>query len=330
MEVPYELLIKYCRKQATPDESMQVEQWLTEGENLSLFLDLKKEWTHIDDASTVTPDKHLVWNKIQNNILSENKSGNRLIKIFRVTAIAAAIIALIAVSGIFYVYNNNKPIEQQTTQYTSITTRGNEKSKIELADGSMVWLNSNSLLSFNNHFNKNNREITANGELFFDVTPSDKKFIVNAGEIKIEVLGTSFNLKTGADRQDIEISLKKGKIAVINQKNNKQLFIMDSSQHAVINKQNLSHIIKTENVSLSNIWLEESLPMYNESLNNIFSKLENWYGVKIDYSGLDTSKRYTFNIQKESLSEFLELFSAITPINYTIIDKKVRINADIE
>ena len=70
--------------------------------------------------------------------------------------------------------------------------------------------------------------------------------------------------------------------------------------------------------------------MYNESLNNIFSKPENWYGVKIDYSGLDTSKRYTFNIQKESLSEFLELFSAITPINYTIIDKKVRINADIE
>ncbi len=324
MEIPYELLIKYCRKQTSPEENQWVEEWLKGRDNYSLFLELKKEWIFIDDASVAIPDKQLVWEKIQAKIALQRNKARRL-KFYKVMAAASVALVIAAVSSFLYFYS--EPEKQDfANQYTTIRTKENEKKKVKLSDGTFIWLNSKSTLAISKKYNIDKREVNASGELFFDVMPSGKKFIINADKIKIEVLGTSFNFRAIAS-ENIEISLKEGKIAVLNVKENKQLFIMGPSQHAIINTEDLNHTLEKENTSVSNIWIGKSLQMYNEPLSSIIDKLEAWYGVEISYTGLDSGKRYTFYLEKESFQEFLELFSAVTPVHYTVKGKKVHIEA---
>ncbi len=326
-DIPYDLLIRYSRKQATQDEIMQVEQWLSDDGHLSLYLDLKKEWTYIDDLSTVTPDKNRVWQKIQANTGKQRpKEGTRQLLLFK--SVAAASVALAIISIAFYMLRMQRD-QIQPLQYTTISTRANEKSKVELADGTVVWLNLKSHIIFDNQYNIEQREVTADGELFFDVKPSNRKFVVHAGGIKIEVLGTSFNIKTSGVDGHIDISLVKGKIVVRSKKDNERLFTMDSLQHATINKSDLSHTLLPSNTSNCNAWTRESLPMYNEPLGNIINKLESWYGVTIDITGLDLDKRYTFDLQNETVNDFLELFATITPIEYDIEGKKISIRSKV-
>ncbi len=63
MEIPYELLIKYCTKKLLPVEESRVTDWLSEEENLSLFLELKEEWKYMNEPDIIRPDKNLLWKK---------------------------------------------------------------------------------------------------------------------------------------------------------------------------------------------------------------------------------------------------------------------------
>ncbi|MDR2039800.1 MAG: FecR family protein [Bacteroidales bacterium] len=325
METPYELLISYCRKQTSQEENQYIEQWLSEDDNLALFLDLRKEWRYIDDPSMVVPDKSLVWWGIQAKTGLRKKRKVRKLKYSGIIA-TASIAVILAISTVLYYMGTSREIVEPE-QYTTFSTRSKEKSEIKLADGTQVWLNVNSHLTFSNQYNTKNREVTVSGELFFDVMKSDKKFIIHAGKVKIEVMGTSFNLKTSGINDQVEISLKTGKIAVFGIDTGRQLFVMDSSQYASVNKTDLAYSLHEQDTSISNIWTEENLAMYNEPLVHIIEKLEKWYGIEITCTGLEMDKRYTFYIQGESLLDFLDLFSTITPIDYSIDGKKVNIEA---
>lgn len=321
MEIPYELLIKYCKKQTTPEENQQAERWISEGDNLSVFLDLKKEWRYINNSDIVMPDKFLTWRKIQTKTYRPQKNKSKQYNLY-LMGIAASI-AFVLGFTVFYYFGKTyeQPIAEQFT-----TINSTEKSKIELADGTNVWLNSGSHMVLGSNYNTYKREINADGELFFDVVQSDKKFIINIEKIRVEVLGTSFNLKTSGIDNNVEISLIEGIVAVYNSENGTHLFTMDSAQHAIINKNNFNFTIKDiANASLSNIWIKESLIIYNEPLENVIEKLENWYGIQIICTGLDMKKRYTFHIENENLNDFMEIFSVLIPVEYNINGKKLYI-----
>ncbi len=322
METPYELLIKYCREQLSPEEKQTVEQWLAEGRNRSLFSELKKEWEFIDDPSVAVPDKQQVWKKIQARIDGQKKRVKRL-QFIRMAAAASILLVVAAAFSLYYFTPNKQPVADQ---YTTLRTNATEKTEVLLPDGTKVWLNANSVLSYNNQYNTKTREVSATGEFFFEVTPSSKKFCINAGNIRVEVLGTSFYLKA-IESENIEISLKEGKVAVFHAAENKRLFVMAPSQTAVVDKHDFSYVLETESSYLSDLWTVQNLEIYNEPLSGIFQKLEIWYGIKIHSSGLDLTKRYTFHLEKENLQDFLNIFSAVAPVKYRIEGKNVFIEA---
>ena len=322
-DIPYELLIKYCKKQTSHDENRYVSQWLSDNDNLSLFLNLKEEWQFLDDDSAIAPDKHLLWRKIEKETYSRKDVAIRgRFRLYK-AAVAALIVCLIAVSVcMVYLLNSHMNIEP-AEQFTIIATGTNEKSNVVLPDGSKVWLNSNSTISFGNRFNNSTREISASGELFFDVMPADNKFVIDAGQFKVEVLGTSFNLKTATAGNEMEISLIEGRVAVVDSDNNRQLFTMDSMQYAVIDKSNASFAIHSKNTTPSNTWTKEELSVYNEPLIDIIPKLESWYGISIICSEMDLLKTYTFHLQDEKIEEFFSLFSFMISVDYTLDDNKL-------
>lgn len=325
-EIPYDVLIKYCRNQASKEENLQIEQWLLEDDNFSTFLELKKEWEHIDDSSTVMPNKELLWRKIKLNTYAPKGNTHKTFSMSK-WLLAASVMLILAVSTFLYIQLSETRISQQNF-YATLSTKENEKLKVELSDGTQVWLNANSTLLYSDDYNMTTREVKAEGELFFDVAKSSKKFIINIGKVRVEVLGTAFNIRTTGIDENIEIALKRGRVAVVNAETNKQLLVMDSSQHVSIQKSTLDFVLKNENTAQCDTWTSDNLMLYNESLSNIIPKLESWYDIKIHCEGLDTTKRYSFNIQDENLNDFLDLFSAITPINYSISGKNVSIQPD--
>lgn len=324
METPYELLIKYFRSKTTLEENQKIEEWLSKEDNHSLFLEFQKEWIFLKDTSIIELDKNLVWEKIQAKINQKRKKTKKL-KLFRLMAVASIVLAVVVSS--YFVYNNNLFEKQNTEEkITSIITKEKEKKEIVLEDGTKIWLNSNSKISYNNKYNIDNREVIVEGEFYFEVKPSNKKFIVKANKIDIEVLGTSFNLKSYFN-EDIEISLKNGKIAVFSSDEHKQLFVMEPSQRLVIKKCDLDYISEIDNLYISDIWKESKLQIYNESFESVSKKLEVWYNIEIISKGLDFNEHYTFQLEKESLQEFLEIFSMTTPIEYKIYESKLYIEA---
>ena len=317
MDIPYEILVKYCKGKASAEEVKEAEEWLAQGSNLLVYLGLREEWQYIDDDKIVLPNKQLVWQKIKAEVgLSAKKQRMRL-SFYRVAA-ACLLLVAIGTSALYLLDGDNGGQNQVAELFSTISTRNGEKSQVELPDGSKVWLNANSKIVISSKFGNSVREVSVSGELFFDVTPSDKKFVVNAGSIKAEVLGTSFVVNTHADSSNIQIALKTGRLAVLDAASNKRLFIMDSAHRAVIDKEMLTYNVEHAETALSNIWTEESLAMHNEPLSRVISKLESWYKLNIAYVGLDSTKTYSFHIQNEDIFEFMDLFSAITPVSYSL------------
>lgn len=316
MDIPYEILVKYCGSKASAEEIKEAEEWLAQGDNLSVYLSLKEEWRYIDSDKMVIPAKLLAWQKIKIGAgLSAKRQSIRL-KFYRVAA-ACLLFAVIGLSALYLLEDKGEQA-QVTEQFSTISTGSREKSQIELSDGSKVWLNSKSQVILSNKYGNSIRELSANGELFFDVIPSDKKFVVAVGKIKVEVLGTSFVVNTLADSSNVQITLKTGRVAVFDAASNKQLFVMDSAHRAIINKENLTYSIQQAETTWCDIWTEESLTIHNEPLSRVVSKLESWYNLTIACAGLDSMKTYSFHIQNENIFEFMDLFSAITPITYSL------------
>lgn len=328
MEVPYEILIKYCKNECNIQEKQLVEDWLAaDDNNLNTFLDLQKEWIYINNPLLVIPDQRAVWKEICNKTnykqYHEKSIGirkRRSIPFAMWALTAVLVLSLLTLSG-YLINNAYKP-----KSLTYISTQWGEKSQATLADGTKVWLNSKSELSFPNDYNNDTRTIEAHGELFFDVAHDQRKpFIVDIGKVKIRVLGTCFNVCNYEADDSFEISLIEGKVEVLDAKNDKHMFNLSPSQRARISKRNLTYEIINEDTEDAKLWTANKLLIHNATIYTAVKKLERWYGVNISYSQLDENKRYTFLLNTESLRDFLDLFNKITPIEYEIYDNSVKI-----
>ena len=317
MDIPYDLLVRYCRKETTSEENNEVEQWLSLSDNYSVFMELKKEWKYSDKESLIMPDKEALWGKIGPDATPLSLSRRKRPGMYRI-AVAASVIIVFAALSALLIFNNREQALSSQGHYTTISAQESEKKDITLSDGTNVYLNSGTSIRFDEAYDATIRKISLEGEAFLDVTPSDKKFIVDIGSIQIKVLGTSFNVRAYNSEHDIEISLKEGKIVVVESTSDKPLFEMHPLQTAVVNKQTLNYILASEEAYYHDVWKVKELSLYDEPADALFKKLEAWYGIKISYTGVEPSGSYTFNLADESLVEFLELFSIIEPMEYHI------------
>jgi len=136
--------------------------------------------------------------------------------------IAAAILVLITIAGFFKwrsagTTNNNLAAN-------IITTRRGEHKKVTLSDGSVIWLSAESSISYPSAFSVTTREISFEGEAFFDIA-KDKAhpFIIHSGKTSVKVLGTTFNINSYKDHQTTVVSLITGKVAFSDGKIQQQL-----------------------------------------------------------------------------------------------------------
>lgn len=233
---------------------------------------------------------------------------------------------------------------------SEISTRYGSKSRITLPDGTTVWLNSGSNLLYNNkNFGESDREVTLSGEAFFNVThDSEHPFIIHAGKINVEVLGTSFDVKNYPDDKTVEATLIKGSIEVTftNDPSRKVLLKPDEKLTVYTNgkteTQNLKAakpeikneykvspltILPEDSTVVETAWVQNKLAFIGESFPQLAIQMERWYNIKISFAN-NKVKQYHFTgiFVDETLDQALKALQITAPFHYTIEKNEVTIS----
>lgn len=174
--------------------------------------------------------------------------------------------------------SDNQPVYTMQTVEAPLGSR----SRIVLSDGSVVWLNAGSRLSYASDFARQDRYIKLEGEGYFEVTHNDKlPFIVQTADIDVKVLGTKFSVKSYGDEENIEVILAEGSVNFINKNDLQASLVLTPEQQAVYNKSSKITQIKQVPASQASNWTT-GVHFFNElTLEQIAGTLEKSFDVTI-------------------------------------------------
>jgi transmembrane sensor len=277
--------------------------------------------------------------------VSKSPKFNR--KIF---AAAAALIIIIAGISYFTLAPTSKPIANAANSASSeISTRYGSKTNILLPDGTKVWLNAGSKLTYNKSFGENYRDVVLTGEAYFDVTHNaEKPFVIHTRSMDIKVLGTEFNVKSYPDDKTTEASLIRGSIEVVlknhqadkiilrpneklvvtNDKTEEPLSVPGKKNKAAVPMISVSHLnyFSMDSTILETSWLQNRLVFEDESFAEIGRRMSRWYGVSFGFKGEDLENlRFTGNFQNETVVEALQAMQITARFRFKIVNKTILI-----
>lgn len=201
-----------------------------------------------------------------------------------------------------------------------------KRSLITLSEGTKIWLNSGSKLIFPPVFDGNNREVTLEGEGFFEVAPNTKKpFLVKTNVFTMKVYGTKFNVQAYNQDQAYSIVLVEGKVGMnTNEKTPSSEVFLVPNQKALISKgEKTFDITEVENTEVYTAWVDGYITFANEDISILLKKISRYYNVDIE-SELpeDWEKIYGKLDLKEDLERVLDGVAFISKSRYEKRDNK--------
>lgn len=209
--------------------------------------------------------------------LSQNISRPKKRISFPKWARVAASIVLMA-SVVYFVHINTKA-EEKVDPIVEVTktTEWGQKLNLTLADGTQIRLNSGSTITYPDRFEGDVREVVLEGEAFFDVAKNpDKPFVIRSGEVLTTVLGTSFNINTYPDSQQIAVTVASGKVKVASHENEIHL---GPNEQGIFDKKTKTISKKMTDISTFLNWKDGIIHFEDTSLAQVVESLERWYGV---------------------------------------------------
>jgi len=297
-------------------ERVELDQWKEDHkEATKAIYDWDNYTQHQLNASQIDTNKE--WIRLGNKL---NK-GNKARLIIRYAAAAVIIIA----SGLFYYYPTSNKTEVVVDIHRVIkeNPRG-VKSQIQLPDGTHVWLNSASSISYQVDFSDSTRLITLNGEAFFEVVKDSlRPFMVKSGDVTTTALGTAFNVNAFKE-DEIQVSLHEGKVSV-SKVNDEATTILLPGQQANVDRSGFSvHSFDGEEVLA---WKDGIIYFNNTGFDKMLSTLEKWYNVSFQIENLTAEKRkqirVTGKFKNQTLVNVLKLLGHSVHFEYTIDQKNV-------
>ncbi len=203
--------------------------------------------------------------------------------------------------------------------------KGSKVINMSLVDGSKVWLNAGSSLTYPVSFVGNERKVSVTGEAYFEVAPNaSMPFIVSHGAMNARVLGTHFNVNAFEDDgADIQVTLLEGSIKI---NNGKATRLLKPGQQALV-----SNEVKIKNdVDLDRVmaWKNGYFHFDNASLQHVLNEISRWYDVDVVYEGVNRPRAFVGEIQRDlALSEVLKIFEK-NKMHFRIEGKNLIVIAD--
>ncbi|WP_149525398.1 FecR family protein [Sphingobacterium hotanense] len=196
----------------------------------------------------------------------------------------------------------------QTNKTIRIVTPYGGQYNLVLSDGSKVWLNAGSEISYQTDFARENRTIDLKGEAYFEVQKNKNlPFIVRSREQEIRVLGTEFNINAYSDEKIIKTTLKGGSLRVTA---NKQQTVLKPNQQAQFNTGSNALATKSVDADAAIAWKEGIIDLHGMSLQECMRNISRWYDVEIVYQNdipaIELGGRMSRGLKLSTFQKFLE------------------------
>ena len=351
-----ELLDKFFKNQCTEDEMREITRWFESNSvKLDLEKDFKKVWNELKvsagntkkwsdllenvhecihmealyDSLNLAPSVKNTWKQrklraaLPINPASEKSPRDLYRWSFYFGAMLLTIICLVG----FYIWGMNQQLIKVSVQVIEKSTSAGQKMTIHLKDGSKVVLNSGSKLVYPEFFASDERIVHLTGEGYFEIARDvNRPFKVVTGKISTTALGTSFNIKTVAHHEDVEIALVTGKVKVdglTDDQTSKPVYLQPGE---MIRYSATIHSFQKNTFAIDNViaWKDGKLIFKNADYIEIKEKLENWFGIKITENHLPGERwAFTANFDNENLDNILKALRFGHKFQYQIEQKEV-------
>ncbi len=313
------LLEKYRRGQCTPEELNALYQWYDsfdeETPYLSSLNDRKKK--KLESAIFGDIQRH-----IQQGEQPEKVPGNPVYW-YRLAGIAAALLLTIGLSWLLMRKADDSPGKTVVSQ-TDTRPAPRQPERMVLPDGSIAWVKAGSQLAYPTAFSGNTRTVQLEGDAFFEVVKDSKHpFIVQSGGFNTRVLGTSFNVRSYAQKQEFEVTVVTGKVAVseaptASRKGTKVVLL--PNQKVVFKQQDgllvVEPVKRTEIVDLLAI---SSLKFRDAPLREVIQLLNRRYHVTITLQKASVGNcTVTADLTDETLKTSLDIIATSVEATYQV------------
>ncbi|HVW61230.1 MAG TPA: FecR domain-containing protein [Puia sp.] len=355
-----ELMAKKMDKSASPEELEALIRLLTNHPEHAYFHEvvhaLKGNQDHLE---LITPKEELEdhgWRDLAGK-LNEGRAGTGLVRRMGgvVRRVAAAVFLGIVVAGVA-LYNRKAPVQPagvNTALQVGYAGLGATR-QLVLSDGTRVWLNAGSKLTYPATFPNDRREVKLEGEAYFEVAKGSRApFSVHAGKITVGVLGTSFNVKAYSGDKDIETTLITGKVQVtLDNEPEKPILLSPHEKLTIVNEMEsvpeerpagkggaalkmaynaLRYKVQAlprsdSNNVIETAWLNNKLVVNDESFETVAHMLERKYDVSIHFEDERLMQEHISGVfEKESIEEVLHILKMTTGFNYKMEGKIIYI-----
>lgn len=222
-------------------------------------------------------------------------------------------------------YQKESLIKNQVEVYnTLITPRGGEY-KLELADGTKVWLNCDSELKYPVAFVGKIRKVVLTGEAFFEVARNGKPFIVETADMTMEVLGTRFNISAYKNEGTVQTTLVNGslKVGTKNIGSVSQSILLVPGKQASFDKEKGILDSRDVDVNLYTSWIDGYFRFERQPLESIMRNISRWYNIDVKFESQQLKeKRLTGKLDR------FDDFTVITNMIEKISGTKIEVNGN--
>lgn len=320
-----DLLTRYFLGEATPEEINGLSEWLSRDPlNMKLFDEYHQTWLlTVKDAVSSSIDIDKEWSTLMNRIdhpssaSPATRSLRKKSPIFSLTTswkVAASLLILAVIAAVFY----------YTTLTPDMVEVYAENSNVEqvLPDGSVVTLYKGSTIEYPAEFKKEERTVTLEGEAFFRVTPdAAHPFLVSGNDVRIKVLGTSFNVNTLEGDNMVSVVLSTGKVSLFFKQNESEQLILNPGEKALISIDKKTMQKSANSDPNFNAWMTGTITFNNTNLKEVIATLEKVYQTKIILSnGLSDDCTLTATFHRQSFEEVMQVISMTLDLQITSKD----------
>ena len=311
----------YFNGQLTEEEEVGLMEWMKSDEaNRSYFFQVKEslnpqEMEHplLQSSYTELKSRLLINQQFQSQVFDRVRKFQ--LSFSKIAAML--IVALMAGFSIAYFLVGRAVPKNEVVWFETIVPRG-EKSQLVLPDGSKVWVNSESRLSYPSNFMDGDRKLKLTGEAYFEVTKKHgEPLTVETKDYAVRVLGTKFNVMAYPDFYRTETSLVEGKIEI---KKGEQTIPVVPGQ--ILTYAENGFQIKEDNTQLTTRWKDDVFDFDKIEFKELIIRLERWYDVEIDVKNADLNKIIYSGVFKneETIWQVLQTFELTLPIKYQRVD----------
>ena len=216
------------------------------------------------------------------------------------------------------------PISDAATVRNKISTPNGGFWKVQLSDGSSIWLNSASTLSYPSTFKgQDKRIVSLSGEAYFEIAKDQEHpFIVETKGQEVEVLGTHFNIKAYPEESNTKTTLIEGSVKI---KVNLQDQLLKPGQQATLSDNSLQ--IENIQTEYAIAWKNGFFMFNYEDLETVMLKISRWYDVQVEYENASVKRHVFFGtISKyENVSNVLAMLERTRVVKFKLEGKKIKV-----